>query len=85
MIYVSIILKILDQKDGKKEKPGRTVPLTGTTPATTKGELFVWYLVMEFALNCKSYALKSLWFNSFTGSYQFCRMKINKVIFMNLH
>ena len=30
----------LDQKDGKKEKPGRTITPTGTTPATTKGEPF---------------------------------------------
>lgn len=36
----------LDQKDGKKEKPGRTGPLTGTTPATTKGELFISHFVM---------------------------------------
>lgn len=85
MIYVSVILTILDQKDGKKEKPGRTVPLTGTTPATTKGELYVWCLVTEFSLICKSYALKSLWLDSFTGSYQFCQIKINKVLFMNLH
>uniref|UniRef100_A0A665W0K4 SAM domain-containing protein n=1 Tax=Echeneis naucrates TaxID=173247 RepID=A0A665W0K4_ECHNA len=30
-----------DQKDGKKEKPGRTVQPTGTTPATTK-DAFSW-------------------------------------------
>ncbi|XP_068599256.1 sex comb on midleg-like protein 2 [Brachionichthys hirsutus] len=30
-----------DQKDGKKDKPGRTVPLTTTTPATTK-DAFSW-------------------------------------------
>ncbi|XP_037625399.1 sex comb on midleg-like protein 2 isoform X1 [Sebastes umbrosus] len=30
-----------DQKDGKKEKPGRMLPLTGTTPATTK-DAFSW-------------------------------------------
>ncbi|XP_028301102.1 sex comb on midleg-like protein 2 isoform X2 [Gouania willdenowi] len=30
-----------DQKDGKKEKPGRTGPPTGTTPATTK-DAFSW-------------------------------------------
>ncbi|XP_054874245.1 sex comb on midleg-like protein 2 isoform X2 [Amphiprion ocellaris] len=30
-----------DQKDGKKEKPGRTIPPTGTTPATTK-DAFSW-------------------------------------------
>ncbi|XP_047443249.1 sex comb on midleg-like protein 2 isoform X3 [Mugil cephalus] len=32
---------IKDHKDGKKEKPGRTVPPTGTTPATTK-DAFSW-------------------------------------------
>ncbi|KAE8294472.1 Sex comb on midleg-like protein 2 [Larimichthys crocea] len=32
---------IKDQKDSKKEKLGRTVPLTGTTPATTK-DAFSW-------------------------------------------
>ncbi|XP_077964863.1 sex comb on midleg-like protein 2 isoform X2 [Gasterosteus aculeatus] len=30
-----------DQKDGKKEKPGRMVPLTGATPATAK-DAFSW-------------------------------------------
>ncbi|KAM7410436.1 hypothetical protein PAMA_001737 [Pampus argenteus] len=30
-----------DQKDGRKEKPGRAVPPTGTTPATTK-DAFSW-------------------------------------------
>ncbi|KAM3619708.1 uncharacterized protein V6R79_012405 [Siganus canaliculatus] len=30
-----------DQKEGKKDKPGRTVPLTGTAPATTK-DAFNW-------------------------------------------
>ncbi|XP_022055981.1 sex comb on midleg-like protein 2 isoform X2 [Acanthochromis polyacanthus] len=30
-----------DQKDGKKEKPGRTIPPTGTTPATAK-DAFSW-------------------------------------------
>ena len=43
------IFIILDQKDVKKEKPGRMVPLSGTSPATTKGELFIWYFVMVFA------------------------------------
>ncbi|XP_036970411.1 sex comb on midleg-like protein 2 isoform X3 [Acanthopagrus latus] len=33
--------QLKDQKDGKKEKPGRTVPLTGTTPATPK-DAFSW-------------------------------------------
>ncbi|XP_068175132.1 sex comb on midleg-like protein 2 isoform X2 [Antennarius striatus] len=32
---------IKDQKDGKKDKPGRTVPLTAATPATTK-DAFSW-------------------------------------------
>ncbi|KAL6107597.1 scml2 [Pungitius sinensis] len=30
-----------DQKDGKKEKPGRMVPITGATPATAK-DAFSW-------------------------------------------
>ncbi|KAM8745691.1 sex comb on midleg-like protein 2 isoform 2-T2 [Acanthopagrus schlegelii] len=33
--------QLKDQKDGKKEKPGRTLPLTGTTPATPK-DAFSW-------------------------------------------
>ncbi|XP_022614801.1 sex comb on midleg-like protein 2 isoform X1 [Seriola dumerili] len=33
--------QLKDQKDGKKEKPGRTVPPTGTTPATSK-DAFSW-------------------------------------------
>ncbi|XP_034437887.1 sex comb on midleg-like protein 2 isoform X3 [Hippoglossus hippoglossus] len=33
--------QLKDQKDGKKDRPGRTVPPTGTTPATNK-DAFTW-------------------------------------------